>query len=82
MYTDDAKAGNCFTVAVPLKGILGFSDYDKVLNGLKIRFQLQRNDNENTLHFSVAYAFGAQKKFVFDEMSWYISQSTSNLKTE
>ena len=46
-YNDDTKAVNNFTVAVPLKGIFGFCDHDKVLYGLKIRFQLQRNDNEN-----------------------------------
>ncbi len=36
LYNDDTKAGNSFTVAVPLKGIFGFCDYDKVLYGLKI----------------------------------------------
>ena len=51
MYNDYAKAENSFTVAVPLQGIFGFCDYDKVLYGLKIRFQLQRNDNENRLLF-------------------------------
>ena len=50
-YNDDTKAGNSFTVAVPLEGILGFCDHDKVLYGFKIRFQLQRNDNENRLVF-------------------------------
>ena len=45
MYNDDRKAGNSFTVAVPLKGTYEFCDYDKVMCGLKIRFQLQRNDN-------------------------------------
>ena len=46
---DDTKTGNSFTVAVHLKGIFGFYDHDKVLYGLKIRFQLKRNDNENRL---------------------------------
>ena len=49
MYNDDTKTGNSFTVAVPLKGIFGFCDHDEVLYGLKIIFQLQRNDNENRL---------------------------------
>ena len=52
IYNDDTKTGNSFTVAVPLKGIFGFCDHDKVLCGLKIRFQLQRNDNENRLLLS------------------------------
>ena len=34
MYIDDTKSGNSFTVAVPLKGIFGFCDYDKVLYAL------------------------------------------------
>ena len=71
MFNDESKAENSFTMAVPLKGIFGFYDYDKVLCGLKIRFQLQRNDNENRLFFGVASAFGDQNKFVIDEMSWY-----------
>ena len=82
MYNDDTKAENSFTVAVPLKGIFGFCDHDKVLYGLKIRFQLQRNDNENRLLFGVGSAFGDQNKFVIEEMSWYISEYTPNLKTE
>ena len=47
MYFDDTKAVNCFTMAVPLNGTFGFCDYDEILYGLKIRFQQQRNDNEN-----------------------------------
>ena len=82
MYNDDTKAGNSFTVAVPLKGIFGFCDHDKVLYGLKIRFQLQRNDHENRLLFGIANAFAAQNKFVIDEISWYISEYTLHLKTE
>ena len=70
MYNDDTKACNSFTVAVPFKSIFGFCDYDKVLCGLKIRLQLQRNDNENRLLFGIAHAFGARNKFVIDEMSW------------
>ena len=81
-YNDDTKAVNSFTVAVPLEGIFGFCDHDNVLYGLKIRFQLQRNDNENRLLFGVGSAFGEQNKFVIDEMSWYISEYTPNLKTE
>ena len=50
-------------------GIFGFWDHDKVLYGLKIRFQLQRNDNENRLLFGVGSAFGDENKFVIDEMS-------------
>ena len=69
-------------MAVRLKGIFGFYDHDKVLYGLKIRFQLQRNYNENRLLFGVAHAFAAQNIFVIDEMSWYISEYTPNLKTE
>ena len=53
-----------------------------VMYGLKIRFQLQRNDNENKLLFGIANAFAAQNKFVIYEMSWYISKYTPNLKTE
>ena len=45
-------------VTVPLKRIFGFCDYDKVLCGLKIRFQPQRNNNENRVLFAVANAFG------------------------
>ena len=52
------------------KGIFGFCDHDKVLYGVKIRFQLQRNDNENRLLFGVGSAFGDENKFVIDEMSW------------
>ena len=69
-------------MAVPLKGKFVFCDHDKVLYGLKIRFQLQRNDNENRLLFGVASAFGDQNKFVIDEMSWYIREYTLDLKTE
>ena len=76
------KAGNSFTVAVTLKGIFGFCDHDKVLYGLKIRFQLQRNDNENRFLFGVVNAFADQNKFLIDEISWYISEYTHNLKTE
>ena len=72
MYNDDTKADNSFTVAVPLKGIFEFCGHDKVLCGLKIRFQLQRNDNENRLLFGVANAFAAQNKFVIDEIGWYL----------
>ena len=62
-------------MVVPLKGIfVGFCDYDKGFCGLKIRFQLQRNDNENRLLFGITNAFGAQNKFVIDEMSWYIRE--------
>ena len=82
MYNSCTNAGNSFAVAVPLKGMFGFCDHDKVLYGLKIRFQLQRNDNENGLLFGMANAFGAQNKFLIDEMSWYISEYTPNLKTE
>ena len=49
---------------------------------LKIRFQLQRNDNGNRLLFGVASAFTVQNKFVIDSTSWYISEYTPNLKTE
>ena len=76
MYDDDTKTGDTFTVTVPLKGICGFCDHDKVLYGLKIRFQLQRNDHENR------FLFGAQSRFGIDEMSWYICEYTPNLKTE
>ena len=82
MYNDDTKADNSFPGAVPLKGIFGFCDHDKVLYGLKIRFQLQRNDNENRLLFGMANAFAAQNKFLIDEISWYIGEYTPNLKTE
>ena len=73
MYNVDTNVGHSFTMAVPLKGIFGFCDHDKVLCGLKIRFQLQRNENENRLLFGVANAFAAQNKFLIDEISWYIS---------
>ncbi len=82
MYNDDTKAENSFTVAVPLKGIFGFCDYDKVLYGLKIRFQLQRNDNVNRLLFGAQNAFGDNNKFVINDLCWYISEYTPNLKTE
>ena len=86
MNNDDTKAimmiQNSFTVAVPLKGIFGFCDHDKVLYGLKIRSQLQRNDNENRLLFGIVNAFGAQNIFGIDEMSWYISEFNPNLKAE
>ena len=82
MYNDDAKAVNSFTVAVPLQGIFGFCDHDKVLYVLKIRFQLQRNDSENRLLFGVANAFAAQNKFLIYDISWYISEYTPNLKTD
>ena len=82
MYNDDTKAGNSFTVAVPLKCIFGFCDYDKVMCGHKIRFQLQRNDNENRLLFGAASAFAAQKKFVIDKISFYKREYTPNHKTE
>ena len=82
MYNDDTKADNSFTVAVPLKGIFGFCDDDKVLYGLKIRFQLQSYDNENRLLFGVGNAFGDQNKFVIDEICRYISKYTPNLRTE
>ena len=80
MYNNDAKTENSFTMAVPLPAIFGFCDYDKGFCGLKIRFQLQRNDNENRLLFGVANAFAAQNKFVIDEISWYISEYTPNLQ--
>ena len=69
-----------FTMAVPLKVIFGFCDCDKVLSGLKIRFQLQNNDNENRLLFGIAHAFGALNKFFIGEMSWYISDLLLMLK--
>ena len=65
-----------------MEGIFGFCDHYKVLYGLKIRFKLQRNDNENRLLFGVANAFADQNKFLIDEISWYISEYTPNLKTE
>ena len=34
MYNDDTKTKNSFTVAVPLKAIVGFCDYDKIMSRL------------------------------------------------
>ena len=74
------NSNNKFQIQWNLNPLLGFTDFNKIIWGLKIYLSLNRNiDNENIFYGTTV---GKDAKLSINNLSWWIPQITPSLDVE
>jgi len=80
------NAKKTFTMMFPLKGVLGFTDYTKILSNIKIALILNRKDdsviNPDIFYGATIAAPGLNAKITVNKLEWWVPYVEPSLQVE